>query len=172
LTQKTARNGYQMSEEKIRILVCHTDGAVMELPWYEGDPARDDTLNYRVAEHKNHFGNLFVYKAKDWAKSTYRDAILNEIAKQVRPGEGSGLGQTFYDVKDNFQQDAIICWKRHNRTLDCGDYKTDRMRLYPDTKGDRKELGLDPNTRPNTFLCDFCPVKSVVQGKVMKEQYG
>jgi hypothetical protein len=166
-----------MDTEKIRILICHTDGAVLELPWYEGPPDHDDTLNYRLAEHKfpdgsAHFGNLFVYNKDDWAKSSVRDAILNEIAKQVRPGEGTGLGQTFYDVKDNFQQDAITCWKKHNRTLDCGDYMTDRMRLYPDTKADRKELGLSVKERPNTFLCQFCPVDAHVQTKKNKEIYG
>lgn len=152
--------------------MCHIDGAVHELPWYEGDPERDDTLNYRISQHKfpdgsAHFGNLFVYNAKDWSKSTVRQAILEEIAKQVRPGEGTGLGQTFYDVKSNFQQDAIECWKGFGRTTDPGhcDYRKDNKRLWPDTKQDRKELGLDPKDRPNTFLCDFCPVHSLVMQK-------
>lgn len=163
-----------MGNEKIRILVCHTDGAVYELPDYEGPPEYDDTLKYRLAGHEDHIGNLFRYEKDQWAKSTIRDAILKEIVKQVRPGEGTGLGETFYDVKNNFQQDAITCWKKHNKTLDCGDYMTDKMRLYPDTKADRKELGMPTgiNERPNTFLCQFCPVHSVVMGKKNKEKYG
>lgn len=155
--------------EKIRILVCHTDGAVFELPDYEGPADRDDTLAYRLAGHENHIGNLFRYERAQWENSEYRKAILNEIAKQVKPGLGDGFGQSFYDVKSNFQMDAMQCWKEHNRTLNCDDYKTDPKRLYPDTKGDRKELGLDPKDRPNTFLCDFCPVKSMVQERAFKK---
>lgn len=160
-----------MTDERIRLLICHTDGAVHELPFYEGPPEHDDTLNYRVAEHRDHRGSLATVKKSDWEKPSYRDGILEKIAAAVRPGEGSGLGQTFYDVKNNFQQDAITCWKKHSRTLDCGDYMTDKMRLYPDTKADRKELGIT-TARPNTFLCQFCPVHSVVTGKKNKEKYG
>lgn len=157
-------------EEKIRILVCHTDGAVYELPWYEGPPEHDDTLSYRLQGHKGHIGNLFIYNAKDWAKSATREAILSEIARQVKPGEGTGLGQTFYDVKSNFQQDAITCWKSFNKTTDPGhcDYRKENKRLWPDTREERKELGLDPKDRPNTFLCDFCPVHSLVVQKQRK----
>lgn len=158
-----------MEEEKIRILVCHTDGAVYELPWYDGPQEHDDTLNYRVSEHRDHVGNLFVYNKKDWEKSTYREAILSELAKQVKPGQGTGMGESFYDLKSTFQEDAIMCWKGFGKTTDPGhcDYRKDNKRLYPDTKGDRKELGLSP-TRPNTFLCDFCPVHSLVMQKKRK----
>jgi len=160
-----------LSTEKIRVLVCHTDGAVYELPDYEGPADRDDTLNYRLAGHENHIGNLFRYDADKWVKSNYREAILDEIAKQVRPGEGTGLGQTFYDLKSNFQQDAIDCWKSYGKTTNPGhcEYMQDSKRLYPDTKGDRKDLGLDPNDRPNTFLCQFCPVHSLVMQKKRKQ---
>jgi hypothetical protein len=166
-----------MPEEYVRILVCHTDGAVHELPDYDGPPEYDDTLKYRLSEHKfgdgsAHFGNMARLKKSDWDKKTYRDAILEEIAAAVRPGEGSGLGQAFYDVKDNFMSDAAQCWKRHSRTLDCGDYMTDKMRLYPDTKADRKSEGLESGkSRPSTFLCQFCPVHSVIQGKKNKGKY-
>jgi hypothetical protein len=164
-------------DDRVRILICHTDGAVHELPLFDGPPEYDDTLNYRTSQHKfgdgtAHFGSMFTVSKADWEKKTYRDAILDEIAKHTRPGEGAGMGQTFYDVKNNFMQDALVCWKKHNRTLDCGDYMTDKMRLYPDTKADRKELGLSVKERPNTFLCQFCPVNSVVMGKKNKETYG
>ena len=160
-----------MSEEKIRILICHTDGAVYELPMYEGPPEFDDTLNHRLAGHENHIGNLATVKKADWEKKTYRDGILNEVAQHTRPpGEGTGFGQTFYDVKDNYQLDAMQCWKRHSKTSDCGDYMTDKMRLYPDTKGDRKAEGMSTSKseRPSTFLCQFCPVHSIVMQKKRK----
>lgn len=163
-----------MADEKIRILICHTDGAVHELPMYEGPPEYDDTLKYRLAEHKfgdgsAHFGSMATVLKKDWDKESYRHGILEKIAASTRPGEGAGMGQTFYDIKDNFMQDAIQCWKRHARTLDCGDYMTDKMRLYPDTKAERKSEGMSAGKdRPSTFLCQFCPVDSVVKGKQMQ----
>lgn len=158
-------------EDKVRILVCHTDGAVYELPWYSGPPEHDDTLNYRLAGHENHIGNLFTVRASDWNKQSYRDAIIKEIATKVgAPGSGAGMGSEFYDLKSNFQQDAITCWKGFNRTTDPGhcDYRKDNKRLYPDTKADRKEAGM-PKERPNTFLCDFCPVHSLVQQQQRKK---
>jgi len=160
-----------MAEEKVRILICHTDGDVMELPWYEGPAEHDDTLNFRVSQHPDHIGNLFVYNKKDWDKSAYKTAILDEIAKQVRPGQGTGMGNDFYDLKSTFQEDAIMCWKGFGKTTDPGhcDYRKDNKRLYPDTRGERKELGLDPKGRPNTYLCDFCPVHSLVLQKRRKE---
>lgn len=81
------------------------------------------------------------------------------------------MGSEYYDAKSNFLQDAMTCWKGFNRTTDPGhcDYRKDNKRLYPGTTADRKELGLDPKDRPNTFLCDFCPVHSIVQQKKNKK---
>jgi len=149
--------------------------SIEELPWYEGNPEHDDTLNYRVSFHKfgsgdGHVGILGTVKADDWKKKAYQDSIAEEVYKRfTKPGTGEGLGSEFYDIKSNFQQDAIACWKSFNRPKDPSfcDYHKENKRLYPDTKDLRKEEGLDTK-RPNTFLCDFCPVQSMVMQKKRK----
>lgn len=162
-------------DEKVRLLICHVCQSIDELPDYEGDPAHDDTLNYRVAEHQYpsgtpHVGSLARVSAKSWNNKDHRAGILAELAKAGLPGKGEGLGQSYYDVKDNFRADALKCWKQHNRTLNCEDYHSESKRLYPDTKAERKDLGLSPNTRPNTFLCNFCPVESVATTEMRRKR--
>lgn len=164
-----------MSDEKLRLLICHTCHSIQELPWYEGNPDRDDTLKFRVAEHRfpdgnEHFGVLATVPAEHWEKPSHRDEIVQKIEEAAGvPGTGVGMGETFYDVKSNFQADALQCWKEHNRTHNCEDYRSDKKRLYPDTKAERKSEGL-PAQRPNTFLCDFCPVHTLVMQRQRHEQ--
>jgi hypothetical protein len=151
-----------MPTERLRLFICHTCESVQPIPWYEGPQDRDDTLNFRVAEHEGHLGNLADIEESTWNNLPKRPEILKEIAGIVtRPGAASGLGASYYDLKSTFDDDAMTCWKRHNRTTDCGDYKTDRMLLRAPTKGERKELGMDVKERPTTHLCDFCPMKSI-----------
>ena len=133
-----------MSEEKLRLLICHTCHSIQELPWYEGNPERDDTLNFRVAEHRfpdgnEHFGVLATVPESNWGKDEQRREIVAKIEEAAGvPGSGAGMGETFYDVKANFEIDALKCWGEHNRTHDCADYHSDKKRLYPDTRADRK----------------------------------
>jgi len=162
----------------IRILVCNVCRSIQEIPDYDGPPKMDVLLEYRVAEHRFDSGNphrgfLARVKASDWAKKTYRDAINDKFAVEqgfTTPGDGVGLGQTFYDLKGNFQTDAMVCWKQHNRTTDCGDYRAKSKELLADTKADRKAEGLStaPRDRPKHWLCDYCPVHSVVTQKRRK----
>lgn len=147
---------------KIRLFICHTCESVHPLPWFEGPPEYDDTLNHRVAEHEGHLGNLADIDEKTWDNKRLRPDILKEIAKIAnKPGSATGLGTSYYDLKSTFDEDALICWKRHNRTTDCGDYMTPKMILKAPTKNERKELGLDPKARAQTHLCQFCPVFSI-----------
>lgn len=153
---------------KIRLLICDTCQSIEELPVYEGkNPAQDDTLNYRVAPHRfpdgnEHFGGLAIIDEDQWSNPYMRQGVIEKLKNERgAPGQGKGLGDEFYDVKNTFHEDALICWGQHNRTEDCADWRSDKKRLYPDTRGDRKELGLSAKSRPNTWLCDFCPVTSV-----------
>jgi hypothetical protein len=152
--------------DRVRLLICHDCGTVEELPWFEGPAERDDTLIHRDSFHKFPSGTwhsrvLADVAKEDWDKPTHRDAIVQkiQIAAGV-PGSAQGLGGQFYEVKANYQEDAIACWKRHNRTTDCGDYMADSKLLLPDTRAERKAEGL-PTQRPGTKLCQFCPVHSV-----------
>jgi hypothetical protein len=155
---------------KIRLLICNTCTSIEELPLYEGRPERDDTLNYRVSFHrfpdgKEHFGMLATVDAVSWENQEARSEIVKKLHEAVNPGEAAGLGTDYYNIKSTFAEDALTCWGQHNTTQDCDEWRSDKKRLYPDTRGDRKELGLSPKTRPNTWLCDFCPVTSIYAGR-------
>jgi hypothetical protein len=155
--------------EKLRLLICNDCHSIQELPWYDGPVEHDDTLTYRVAEHRfpngeEHRGVMATVPAENWGNLAHRQEIVAKISRSAAPGQGAGLGDEFYDVKANFQTDAMDCWKKHNRTTDCGDWRSDAKRLYPDTKAERKAEGMT-KTRPNTWLCDFCPVTSIYAQK-------
>lgn len=165
-------------EARIRILICHSCHSIQPLPWYEGNPENDDTLNFRVAEHRfpdgnEHFGIMATVLEKEWDNLDHRDEIVKKIQEaSVTPGSGAGMGETYYDIKSNFSEDAMKCWTvDHNRTKNCGDYRSDKKRLYPDTKAERKSEGL-PARRPNTFLCDFCPYHQIVEQRQGSEEFG
>jgi hypothetical protein len=153
-------------EETVRLLICHMCKSIDELPAYEGPPENDDTLAFRVSQHQFPSGrahplDLGVVKKEDWDKPTHRQEILRHLHMSGAPGSGLGMGEDFYDVKANFEADALACWKAHNRTSDCGDYMSDGKRLLPDTRAERAAEGLDTRNRPSTSLCSFCPVHSV-----------
>lgn len=150
----------------VRLLFCHTCHSVDELPDFDGPPEYDHYLNYRVAQHQfpsdtPHRGLL----AKCADDPKYINAAIDELENTVSPGQGSGLGQQLYDLRDNFGAEAMQCWKRHSRTDDCDDYRSEKKRLWLDTRADRKAEGMPTRRedRPNIWLCDHCPVHSMVQ---------
>lgn len=168
---------------RVRLLICHDCGSVDVLPWYDGPPEYDDTLNFRLREaHQGpldeygepryyHHGTMATVNEKSWDDPEKQRQILSELAKAHAGGE-VGLGSKLYHARSNFKEDAIACWKRHGRTQNCEDYKSDKMKLVPDTRGDRKELGLElkSSRRPGTSLCVFCPYHSVVMQRARKQQ--
>lgn len=159
--------------EKLRLLICNNCVTVEELPDYDGPERYDHWLNDTIkANHTEnsgttHVGNLVRVEQSDWLNQEYRRGILAEIHHGIAPpGHGEGLGQAFYDTKSNYLDDAMHCWRvDHGRTLNCEDFRSDKKRLLPDTKAERKDLGLDMKTAPNTFLCDFCPYNTIVEQK-------
>lgn len=151
----------------VRLLVCHECRSVDQVPDYSGPSQYDHYLEYRASQHetngRRHKGILV--KVED--NHEVINATIDEIEDAVRqsmPGAGQGLGQVMYDLRDNFQAEAMLCWKRHNRRENCEDYRADKMRLWLDTKAERKEEGLSVrrDDRPNVWLCDHCPVQSIV----------
>jgi hypothetical protein len=160
--------------DKIRLLICTGCGAIEEMPDYEGPWQQDTWLNAKLKGHmlesgERTHGEVHIGKVSqnDWIN--YGDSIIAQAANEfTAPGKGAGLGQTFYDTKSNFSADAFACWKQHNRTTNCEDYRSDSKKLLPDTRAERRELGLDPKSRPNTYLCDFCPYNSIVMQRQRK----
>lgn len=169
-----------MSEKRIRLLICHLCGSVDEIPWCGEElgcqhPDCVAPLEYRVANHlfpsgRPHPMDLGDVPKKKWDQKTNRYDILQEIGKHSGPpGTGAGMGVQNYSVQQTFEEDAFACWKRHNRTTDCGEFQSDRMRLIPDTKAERKDLGLETRAKyipTQVFLCNYCPMMSVRQTKV------
>lgn len=165
-------------DARMRILVCYDCDSVDPLPMWEGPPEHDEYLTARLASHKTpggtpHRGRLLTVSEKSWARPERRAEILKKL-DGARNGGDTGLGTRFYDIRSTYQEDAMSCWRnKHNRTQNCEDYKTDKMRLVPDTQAERKELGLETRAKyipGGTYLCMFCPYHSVVMDRVRKNQ--
>lgn len=156
-----------MAEGQIRLLACQQCCTIEELPDFEGPAEHDHLLNNLVERHQTngvkHIGGLFKIPADKWADSNVQRDVGKQIADKMSGGE-TGLGSSFYDLKNTFQADAMQCWKQHQRNPACSDYRSDSKRLTPGTKAERKAAGL-PEYRSNkdVYLCDFCPVQSLVE---------
>lgn len=162
---------------RIRILICHVHKSVDPLPWCGEDnqckhPGCLEPLEYRLGDHIGCRVDLADIEERLWDNPTARlDIIRQAVEYSGPPGQGTGLGAEFYDVRNTFKEDALTCWKKHGRTRNCGDYMSDRMRLYPDTRADRKEAGLDPKMRPTTTLCQFCPYHGIVVQRQRSDKF-
>jgi hypothetical protein len=155
-----------MAESHIRLLQCMTCTTLEVLPDYEGRPEDDVLLNVLISRHRypdgnEHFGALHRVEEKHWANADHRKEIEKRISEASQNGT-TGFAPSYYHAKDTFKEDAMTCWKQHNRAPGCNDYKSEKKLLKPDTKQDRKEVGLG-EARTKVYLCDFCPVKSLVQ---------
>jgi hypothetical protein len=168
----------------VRILVCHTCKSMTPIPDHGGQ-GDDDMLVSRVLEHqfdpvhisRNEIQTrpheMILCRAPKalWDSDSLRPKLVAEIQKHtVGAGQAEGLGE-LYDVKSNFMEDAMRCWRfAHGRTANCDDYRSDKMRLLPDSVAERRELGLDPGERPVQYLCQYCPVESIVQQRRNKKK--
>jgi hypothetical protein len=160
------------NQPHVRILVCHVCKTIEEIPDYDGPVAHDQLLDYKCSLHvfdsgTPHRGLLVRVPTKQWDSSDFRRTFSDEIGQMVGAGYGDGVPGLQYDLKNNFKQDAMMCWKQHSRTDDCGDYQSKNKALYADTKAERKDAGLEISlsARPKHFLCDYCPVQSIIDQK-------
>lgn len=157
--------------ENVRLLVCYVCKSTEQIPDYAGPAEHDDTLTYAIAPHTfpdgtKHNGQLLGVEKKHWDSPSTRRAIEN----QIRESAGhTGLDTEFYATKDTLGEDAHKCFNAHNRNPGCGDYKSSKKRLSAGTDRERKKLGIAP-LNSQTFLCDFCPVKSLVQQRVFEQR--
>lgn len=165
-------------DARIRLLICNVCHTIEPLPSFDGPVEHDDTLNYRLAAHRTpdghpHVGALATVSEKSWDDPAKQKKILEELNK-ARAGGEVGLGNELYDLRSTFSEDAMKCWRvEHNRTTDCGDYKSDRMKLVPPTRAERKDLGLEVRSKhmpSSTYLCNFCPYHRVVENRVRESQ--
>lgn len=160
-------------EPYIRLLVCRTCKSIEELPPFSGRPEDDVLLRISVDRHgAEHIGVLYNVSALHWNSETMRAAIKDQITKG-----SSGLdvfGTNFYSTRMTFADDAMECWGKHMRPQgQCPDFRSEKKRLLPDTKGERKEAGLESPTKSSAtrvYLCDFCPVRVYNERKAREEK--
>lgn len=164
-----------MSEPETRLLVCGQCKTIEPLDDFDGPPNRDAVLNALVDRHKDgverrpHFpAQLARVKTSEWRKPNVQAEIISKIEESFGRNATTGLPSGAYKMVDTFRQDAMECWSQHLRTPDCSDYKSDAKRLVPDTKTERKEMGMHPryddgHPELTRYLCEYCPVHSLVQ---------
>ena len=157
-------NDPNADEPKLRLLFCHKCKTLDELPDFEGHPDDDDLLQILIDKHTStdipHPGQLMRVPIALWSIPNVKDEIVKQIYAKGAPGLNA-LMPGYYDVKSTFAEDAMTCWKQHNRPKFCPDYGSEKKVLRPDTKAERKDLGLTPVDKkggPKTYLCQFCPV--------------
>ena len=169
------------NEPMMRLLVCKKCKSIEEVPDYEGPDGGinsaeyDHSLRFFVDQHmekgcKKDDWILYNLPTKYWIIPKVKESI----EKQINEG-AQGLdvfGTNFYATKSNFSADAMTCWmKEHNQTRDCSDYKSDKKILKAGTDAERMKLGLEKESSgPKVYLCDYCPVKSIVQEKAYKKK--
>lgn len=149
--------------EQIRLLLCLECKSLEPVPDYKGDPHNDWDLKYVIEKHSyasgdKHKGNLIAVPKKYWDNPEYQESIRKQIQEGV---VGAGLPDEFYTLKDTLGDDAMSCFAAHNRNPGCSDYRSESKRLSAGTDKERRDLGLAP-LRSNRFLCDHCPVHSLV----------
>jgi hypothetical protein len=169
------------NEPMMRLLKCSKCRSIDEVPGYdgpdggEGTEEFDDLLKFFTDQHASKGcmrDDLATYKypVRFWVIPKIKEGIIAQLKEGAQ-----GLdvfGTNFYTTKENFSSDAMNCWVReHNQTKDCNDYKTDKKLLKPDTAKERLAAGLEKEAKgPKVYLCDFCPVKSIVQEKAFKKK--
>ena len=154
------------NEPTFRLLFCLVCQTLEELPPFDGNPEQDYLLAIACEAHvfpsgEPHKGKLFSLPLKVWAKTESK----KEIIRQVKGGGSAVLAEiddSFYDSRSNFMEDAMSCYKQHNKPKDgCSDWHTKHYLLIPKTVKERKAEGMaryQDESGPKTYLCDFCPV--------------
>ena len=154
------------NEPMFRLLYCLVCQTLEELPPYEGDPELDVLLTIACETHvfpsgEPHKGKLYVLPIRVWAKTESK----KEVIRQIKGGGSKGLAEvddTFYDSRSTFMEDAMSCYRQHNKPKDgCADWHASDKMLIPATEKERKKEGLESykdSPGKKTYLCDFCPV--------------
>ena len=149
----------------LRCLDCRTIEPFLDAPSGVDpnhiEPGQDPVFDALVARHENHGGKLFHVEDADWADKDKREGILAQMQ-----GDTTGFEGEFYAVRDTFKEDAMACFKAHQRPPGaCHDWHIDAKKLSRPTPEGRA-LQREYNRAPVPYLCDFCPVASWVEQQV------
>jgi hypothetical protein len=174
----------EVKNAEVRLLVCANCKTIEVLDDYTGPQERADeydvVLNVALEKHKDgverrpHVGQMFRVQEADWLTPVNQEQIREQVIAKFDPNAETGLGAAAYAMRDTFREDAMTCWTRdHNRNPGCPDYMSDTKRLVPGTDAERKEAGIPKfdkhNPATQRFLCEYCPVHSLVQQSKRKK---
>jgi hypothetical protein len=159
----------------IRLVFCFVCNTIEELPPHDGPPESDVLLEITVEKHafpsgEPHKGKMFLLPVATWAKEEHRKAIIRQLRGEGATGlDAMTEDADFYSTKMTFAEDAMKCYNYHLRPTDgCSDYQSDEKRLLPKTAKERIDLGMPSPAEaggPKVFLCNFCPVQSIITTK-------
>lgn len=157
--------------EYVRLLLCLDCKSLDEVPDFEGRPEDDFYLEYFSAKHETsggtrHRGNLVRVPKSAW-DSPAQAEVLKQI-KDALGGNAAGLGSAFYNTRNQLVEDAMTCFGQHMRNPACSDYKSSSKELSvsDELKADWKDVTgkkRPKNIGPKKYLCEFCPVDSLVK---------
>ena len=158
MSLKNAPKPGDPTEPTMRLLLCKTCSTVDEVPNLPDPEQNELVLQLAIDRHPNHQGRLFDVPLKYLMVPKIKEAIVKQLI-----GGSSGLevfSEGFYDTRNQFGADAMRCFGQHGRPQGmCPDFMSDKKRLLPATKAERKDVGLDYKSAPVIHLCSFCPVK-------------
>lgn len=162
MTEIRVEPGDVLGSDGLRLYICQDCKQIIPVPTDdEPPPYKYDYLLHSVEEQHGFRGHSFAVvtvSRKGWEE--HQDDVVREVKNAIAGGD-KGFGVEYYAVKETFKEDAMTCWKQHQRNPACNDYMSDSKRLQPDTAKERKAAGLD-KYRSDVFLCRFCPVHSLV----------
>lgn len=160
--------GNTLGEDGVRLYVCDDDKQIIPLPNHEG-PYYNDFLMHRVDEQHGQRGHRFAVltvNKQAWEHPDGQKKIKSLIVSAAQGGK-TGIEGDFYNVKDQFLEDALSCFKAHFFNENCNDYNSNEKRLTPGTAAERKAADLpEYRSARDIYLCQFCPVHT----KVMEAQ--
>lgn len=176
------RYGGEVAPDEIRLYICSDCKQIIPIESADSTivpPYKYDYLLHRIEEDHGWRGHNFAVisvnkDAWDDADGSGRKTIVANIQAAAKNGgsmlsKDGFLGEDLYQVKDQFKEDALTCWKQHNRTLNCDDWKTPPKLVEPDTKALRKSEGL-AQYRSNIHICNWCPVTSMIEAKIRADK--
>lgn len=130
--------------------MCYTCNVNIKLPDHDGPEGSYDAYLDEACKRHQHGGEG---KGQLFAHAEGLDNLL-DIEKQIT-SEYNKRGRWFNETRDEFREDAIACWKKHNSPgIDegCVDFRTD-AKLLGRKHGVRAEA--------RRYLCSFCPLSAV-----------
>ncbi len=154
----------------IRILQCLTCKSMEELPDYAGPPEDDVILQHLLVPHGGetetpHHGAMHRVDAKHWENRRIRQQIVTQMWASTK-----GFVPEYYHTRNTLLEEANKCFAKHRRSIPCIDYQDRGKRLGNPAARERKALSKDTRRDftgggPKVFLCNFCPVQSIVDQK-------